>query len=100
MFTFDNTFIFGTATSSYQIEGARYEGGRSDCIWDKFCEMPGKILNNDTGDVACDHYHKFQEDIDLNEKTRCGSYRFQLPGQEFIRSKVGIIQKVWPFINL
>ncbi len=78
MFTFDNTFIFGTATSSYQIEGARYEGGRSDCIWDKFCEMPGKILNNDTGDVACDHYHKFQEDIDLMKKLGVESYRFSI----------------------
>ena len=56
-------FRWGAATSAYQIEGAVAEGGRSPSIWDTFCRVPGAIDNGDTGDVACDHYHRYPEDI-------------------------------------
>ncbi|MEF1185258.1 family 1 glycosylhydrolase, partial [Vibrio sinaloensis] len=50
-------FVFGVATSSYQIEGGVNEGGRTPSIWDTFCKTPGKVDKGDNGDVACDHYH-------------------------------------------
>jgi len=58
-------FLWGTATASYQIEGAAVEGGRAASIWDVFAHTPGKIERGETGDVACDHYHRFKEDVAL-----------------------------------
>ena len=55
---FPENFLWGTATASYQIEGAVKEDGRGESIWDVFSHTPGKILNNDNGDVACDHYRR------------------------------------------
>lgn len=75
---FQKDFIFGTATSSYQIEGGRYEGGRTDSIWDVFSHTPGKVHNNETGDQACDHYHLYQKDIDLMAELGIDSYRFSI----------------------
>lgn len=69
-------FIWGTATASYQIEGAVNEGGRGKTSWDTFCAQPGRIHNGDTGDVACDHYHRYQEDVDLMKALGLDSYRF------------------------
>ncbi|MBQ9336785.1 MAG: family 1 glycosylhydrolase, partial [Lentisphaeria bacterium] len=60
-----NDFIWGTATSSYQIEGAIREGGRGESIWDVFCREPGRIKDGSDGSVACDHYHRFHEDVEL-----------------------------------
>ena len=54
-------FVWGVSTSSYQIEGAAQEDGRLPSIWDTRCRIPGKIANGDTGDVACDHYHRYAE---------------------------------------
>lgn len=54
-FVFPEGFQWGTATAAYQIEGAVRQDGRGESIWDRFCQMPGNILHNDTGDVACDH---------------------------------------------
>ena len=62
---FPEKFIWGVATSSYQIEGAPTAGGRGPSVWDIFSHTPGKIKNNDNGDVACDHYHLYQDDIKL-----------------------------------
>ena len=62
---FPEGFIWGAATSSYQIEGAAYQDGRGLSIWDTFCKTPGKVANGDTGDVANDHYHRYLEDIAL-----------------------------------
>ena len=58
-------FTFGVATAAFQIEGAHQLDGRIESIWDKFCATPGKVLNGDDGAIACDHYHKWQEDINL-----------------------------------
>ena len=60
---FSKDFVWGCATASYQIEGAWQEGGKGLSIWDAFAHTPGKILNGDTADITCDHYHKFREDV-------------------------------------
>ncbi len=61
--TFPKGFLWGTASASYQIEGAWNEDGKGESIWDRFCHTPGKIKHGDTGDVACDYYHRYREDI-------------------------------------
>ncbi len=75
---FPDGFLFGTATSSYQIEGAVDEGGRRPSIWDTFCRTPGRITGGDRGDVATDHYHRFGEDVALMKNLGVGAYRFSL----------------------
>jgi beta-glucosidase len=75
---FPNNFVWGTATSAYQIEGAATEDGRGPSIWDTFSHTPGKTLNGDTGDVACDHYHRYAEDLDLVAQMGLNAYRFSI----------------------
>ena len=65
MLRFPGGFLWGAATASYQVEGAYDEDGKGESIWDRFCRTPGKILGGDTGNVACDHYHHYPEDIKL-----------------------------------
>src|SRR5262249_7066641 len=71
-------FLWGTATSAYQIEGAVAEDGRSPSIWDTFSHTPGRIDNNDHGDVACDHYHRWREDIGLMKQLGTNAYRLSI----------------------
>ncbi|KAA2263722.1 beta-glucosidase [Solihabitans fulvus] len=71
-------FLWGVSTSAYQIEGAVAEGGRGRSTWDTFCATPGKILGGDTGDMACDHYHRHSEDVALMAELGIGSYRFSI----------------------
>lgn len=73
---FPENFIWGAATASYQIEGAVNEDGRGKTIWDTFSHTPGKTRNGDTGDVACDHYHRYPEDIRLMQDLGISAYRF------------------------
>jgi beta-glucosidase len=63
--SFPPDFLWGCATASYQIEGAAKEDGRGPTVWDVFSHTPGKVANGDTGDVACDSYHRYPEDIAL-----------------------------------
>jgi beta-glucosidase len=78
MNNFSKDFIFGTATSSYQIEGAYQEDGRTMSIWDEFSRTPGKVFNMDNGDVACDHYHLYEKDIEVLKTLGVDSYRFSI----------------------
>lgn len=71
-------FLWGTATSAYQIEGAVAEDGRSPSIWDTFARVPGTIDNGHHGDTACDHYHRWREDIDLMGRLGTNAYRLSL----------------------
>ena len=75
---FPTGFLWGTATASYQIEGAVAEGGRTPSIWDTFAHTPGKVLGDDTGDVATDHYHRYADDVALMADIGVGGYRFSL----------------------
>ncbi|KPV44600.1 GH1 family beta-glucosidase [Alicyclobacillus ferrooxydans] len=71
-------FLLGAATAAYQIEGAVDEDNRGPSIWDVFSHTPERTRNGDTGDVACDHYHRYQEDIALMKQMGLSSYRFSL----------------------
>jgi len=71
-------FVWGVSTSSYQIEGAAHEDGRGASIWDTYCRQAGRVANGDTGDVACDHYHRYREDIALMRDLGVGAYRFSI----------------------
>ncbi len=78
MIRFPDDFLWGAATAAYQIEGGVDEGGRGPSIWDTFSHTPGKVRNGDTGDVACDHYHRYAEDVALMARLGIRSYRFSL----------------------
>jgi beta-glucosidase len=71
-------FLWGVATSSYQIEGGVAEDGRGPSIWDDFCRVPGAIDNGDTGDIACDSYRRWPQDLDLLKQLGVNSYRFSV----------------------
>ena len=71
-------FLWGAATAAYQIEGASREDGKGESIWDRFAHTPGKIHGGDTGDVACDSYHRYPEDIALLRELNLRSYRFSV----------------------
>lgn len=75
---FPTNFVWGAATSSYQIEGAWQADGKGESIWDRFSHTPGKIRAGDTGDVACDHYHRWREDVALMSKLGLPAYRFSI----------------------
>ncbi|MER7544855.1 GH1 family beta-glucosidase [Actinomadura sp.] len=75
---FPEGFLWGAATAAYQIEGAAQEDGRAPSIWDTFSHTPGKVLNGDTGDVATDHYHRWQEDVATMAALGLGAYRFSI----------------------
>jgi len=75
---FPDGFVFGAATAAYQIEGAAREDGRGESIWDRFSHTPGNVANGDTGDSACDHYHRWREDLDLMQSLGLGGYRFSI----------------------
>ena len=71
-------FAWGVATAAYQVEGAVTEDGRTPSIWDRFCRVPGAVAGGDTGDVACDHYHRWRTDLDLMQALGVESYRFSV----------------------
>jgi len=88
---FPRNFQFGVATAAYQIEGAAEEDGRRPSIWDAFSHTPGRVLNGDTGDVACDHYHRWAEDVDLIKSLGVDAYRFSVAWPRIIPTGDGPI---------
>ena len=86
---FPDTFTWGVATSSFQIEGAAFEDGRSTSIWDTFCRTEGKVFGGHTGDVACDHYHRWESDLDLIKNLNVGAYRFSVAWPRVIPTGYG-----------
>ncbi|MBZ6112609.1 MULTISPECIES: GH1 family beta-glucosidase [Streptomyces] len=76
--TFPPAFLWGAATSAYQIEGAAAEDGRTPSIWDTFSHTPGKVRNGDTGDTAADHYHRYRDDVALMKDLGLKAYRFSV----------------------
>jgi beta-glucosidase len=75
---FPEGFTWGAATAAYQIEGAAFEDGKGVSIWDTFCRQPGRILTGESGEVACDHYHRWREDVALMQRLGLQSYRFSI----------------------
>ncbi|HEX3784304.1 MAG TPA: GH1 family beta-glucosidase [Pseudonocardiaceae bacterium] len=86
-------FTWGVATSAYQIEGAVAEDGRSPSIWDTYSHTPGRIDGNDTGDVACDHYHRWQEDIALMRDLGVDAYRFSIAWPRILPAGGGAVNQ-------
>lgn len=78
MWTFPEDFLWGVATASYQVEGATHEDGRGTSIWDTFSRTPGKVRHGHTGDVACDQYHWYKEDVELMKRLGVKAYRFSI----------------------
>ncbi len=89
--SFPEGFTWGTATAAYQIEGGVNEGGRGPSIWDTFSHTPGKVLNGDTGDVACDHFHRMDEDLDLMASLGLESYRFSIAWPRIVPDGAGAV---------
>ena len=77
-FDFPSDFVWGAATSAYQIEGAVDVDGRGESIWDTFCKRPGAVLNGDSGAVACDFYHRYPQDIELMRTLGIDAFRFSI----------------------
>jgi beta-glucosidase len=90
---FPKHFVWGTATASYQIEGAHNIDGRSPSIWDTFSHTAGKTKNGDTGDVACDHYHRYLEDFDLMQSLGFDAYRFSLSWSRILPNGYGAVNQ-------
>ncbi len=87
--TFPSGFTWGTATAAYQIEGAWDEDGKGPSIWDAFSHTPGMIDRGETGDEACDHYHRMEEDVGIMADLGCGAYRFSISWPRVLPSGTG-----------
>jgi beta-glucosidase len=85
--------IFGAATAAYQIEGAWDEDGKGPSIWDEFVRQPGRIANGDTGDVACDHYHRYADDVALMAQLRLQAYRFSVSWARVLPEGTGRVER-------
>jgi beta-glucosidase len=86
-------FRFGVATAAYQIEGSTFADGRGESIWDRFAHTPGKVLNGDTGDVACDHYRRWRADLDLMASLNVESYRFSIAWPRILPTGSGTVNQ-------
>ena len=90
---FAKDFVWGAATSSYQIEGAAQEDGKGQHVWDVFVKEPGHIAEGHTGDRACDHYHLFREDIKLMKEMGLMAYRFSIDWSRILPEGVGRVNE-------
>ena len=90
---FPADFVWGASTSSYQIEGAVEEDGRGKSIWDTFSHTPGLVKNDDTGDVACDHYHRWVEDVEWLARGGFNAYRFSVAWPRILPAGAGVIEQ-------
>jgi beta-glucosidase len=86
-------FVFGVASSAYQIEGAVAEDGRGPSVWDRFSHEPGRTANGETGDVACDHYHRLDEDLDLMQELGLDAYRFSVSWPRILPEGTGRVNE-------
>ena len=90
---FPKDFIWGVATSAYQIEGAWNEDGKGPSIWDTFTHTPGKIVHHETGDIAVDHYHRYKEDVALMKELGLDAYRFSIAWSRVLPAGTGTVNK-------
>jgi beta-glucosidase len=92
-FRFPDSFLWGAATAAYQIEGAPLADGAGPSIWHRFSHTPGRTLNGDTGDVACDHYHRYHEDVALMKDLGLGAYRFSISWSRILPDGTGRVNQ-------
>ncbi|MCK9266271.1 GH1 family beta-glucosidase [bacterium] len=90
---FPQDFFWGTATASYQIEGAANQDGRGASVWDMFCKKGGNIWNQQSGEVACDHYHRYKEDVALMKNLGVNTYRFSVSWSRVLPSGIGSVNE-------
>lgn len=91
--SFRKDFVWGAATSAYQIEGAATEDGKGEHIWDVYTKEPGKIYGGHTGDVACDHYHRYKEDVQIMKKIGLKGYRFSIDWSRVLPEGTGRVNE-------
>lgn len=91
--SFPENFVWGAAAASYQVEGAAFEDGRGLSVWDVFSHTPGKVFNNETGDVACDHYHRYVEDVALMKSIGLQAYRFSISWPRVLPEGTGTVNQ-------
>ena len=91
--SFKNDFVWGGASASYQIEGAANEDGRLPSVWDMFCKESGRILNDASGDTACDHYHRYREDVAIMRELGYKAYRFSIAWPRIIPEGSGTVNE-------
>ena len=91
--SFPKVFMWGAASASYQIEGGAYEDGKGLSIWDKFSHEPGKTYEGHNGDIACDSYHRFEEDLDLMQSMGIRHYRFSISWPRVIPEGTGQVNE-------
>lgn len=91
--SFPKDFTWGAASAAYQIEGAWNEDGKGPSTWDMFCRKPGAIWKNQTGDIACDHYHRFREDVAMMKSLGIKAYRFSISWPRVLPEGVGAINE-------
>lgn len=90
---FKNNFVWGAATASYQVEGAAFEGGRGESIWDEFSHRNGAVYNGHNGDIACDHYHRYKEDVKLMAQIGLKAYRFSISWSRILPDGTGRVNE-------
>jgi beta-glucosidase len=90
---FPSSFLWGASTSAYQVEGAAREDGRGPSIWDTRCLIPGKVADGSSGDVACDHYHRYAGDIGLMKEMGIGAYRFSVSWPRLLPAGKGAVNE-------
>ncbi len=91
--SFADSFVWGVATASYQIEGAAHEDGRGPSVWDMFCNKPDAVFEGHNGDIACDHYHRYPEDVALMKQLGVGAYRFSIAWPRVMPEGTGAVNK-------
>ncbi len=90
---FKKDFVWGVSTAAYQIEGAAYEGKKGLNVWDICCKQSGFVRDGDTGDIACDHYHRYKEDVAIMKKMGVKAYRFSISWSRVIPDGIGEINE-------
>ena len=90
---FSNDFLWGAASASYQIEGAYLEDGKGENIWDAYCQESGHVAHGENGNVACDHYHLFREDVKMMQKMGIKNYRFSISWTRILPDGTGVVNQ-------